>query len=98
MNRFERKNAVVLGCSPDPPETQARFKRKHKLNFGLLSDVEKKVANDYGVWRQKSFLGKKYMGIARTTFVIGPDGAIRKVFENVKPGGHADEVLAAISS
>lgn len=86
----------MLGCSPDAPETQAKFKRKHKLNFTLLADTEKKTIQDYGVWRQKSFLGKKYMGVVRTTFLIAPDGTIQRVFENVSPKGHADEVLAAI--
>jgi len=87
---------VVLGCSADKPEAQARFKKKWKLNFPLLGDTEKTMLQAYGAWQQKSFLGKKYMGVARMTFVIGPDGRIRKVFAQVKPGRHAAEVLAAL--
>lgn len=87
----------MLGCSADKPEAQAKFKKRWKLNFPLLSDTEKKTLEAYGVWQQKSFLGKKYMGVARWTFVIGPDGRIRKVFEKVRPGRHAPEVLAALA-
>lgn len=87
---------MVLGCSADKPETQAKFKKKHKLNFPLLSDTEKTMLKSYGVWQQKSFLGRKYMGIARSTFLIGPDGVVREVFKKVKPGRHAEEVLATL--
>jgi len=86
----------VLGCSADTPELLARFKKKHKLNFTLLSDPEKEMLKAYGVWRQKSFLGKKFMGIVRTTVLIGKDGKVKKVFEPVKPGKHAPEVLSAL--
>ncbi len=72
------------------------FIQKQKLNFNLLSDPENKVAKAYGAWGEKSMYGKKYMGILRTTFVIGKDGKIKKVFEKVKPEGHAEEVLAAL--
>lgn len=92
-----RKNAVILGCSADKPETQAKFKKKHKLNFTLLSDVEKGMLKAYGVWQQKSFLGKKYMGIARTTYVIDAEGKVARVFEDVKAKGHAREVLEALA-
>ena len=87
---------MILGCSADKPETQAKFKKKHQLNFTLLSDTEKKMLKAYGVWQRKKFLGKSYMGIARSTYLIGPDGVVKKVFEKVKPGKHAVEVLAAL--
>lgn len=90
------KGAVVIGVSPDKPSAQAKFKSKFELTFPLLADTENKVAEAYGVWQEKSMYGKKYMGVARTTFVIGPDGKIRKIFEKVKPEGHAAEVLAVL--
>jgi peroxiredoxin Q/BCP len=86
----------VLGISPDTPKAQKSFKEKFNLPFALLADSEKKVANKYGVIKEKNMYGKKVMGIARTSFLIGPDGKIAKVFENVKPDGHAEEVLAAL--
>jgi peroxiredoxin Q/BCP len=95
--KFDARNAVIVGCSADPPATQGRFKAKHKLNFTLLSDTEKEVLKAYGVWQKKSFLGKKFMGIVRSTVLIGPDGTVKKVFPKVKPGQHAEEVLAALS-
>lgn len=87
---------MVLGCSADPVEKQAKFKKKNKLNFPLLSDPGKKMLEAYGVWQKKKFLGKSYMGIARWTFIIGPDGKIKKIFEKVNPLKHAKEVLAAL--
>ena len=86
---------MILGISPDKPEKQAKFKKKYDLPYTLLSDVDHKVAEAYGVWVEKSMLGKKYMGIARTTFLIDKEGKIAKVFEKVKPEGHADEVHQA---
>ena len=88
---------MVLGVSADSVETQAKFKQKHRLNFPLLSDAKKEVVQTYGVWKQKSFLGKKFMGIERATFVIGPDGTVRKIFSKVKPKGHASEILEILS-
>jgi len=85
---------VLLGISPDTPKAQKKFQEKEKLPFTLLADAEKKVANAFGVLKEKNMYGKKVMGIARTTFVIGPDGKIEHIFENVKPDGHAEEVLA----
>ena len=82
--------------SCDEPKTQAKFKVKQNLNFPLLSDTEKSVVKAYDVWQQKSFLGKKYMGIERMTFLIDPEGRIRKIFPKVKAAGHAAEVLAAL--
>ncbi len=90
---FKSRNAVILGVSPDSVKSHQGFKQKHNLNFTLLSDPEHKVAEIYGAWGEKSMYGKKYMGILRTTFVIGKDGRIKNVFEKVKPEGHAGEVL-----
>ncbi len=91
--KFSSKNAVVLGISPDSVKSHQGFIQKQQLNFNLLSDPDNKVAEAYGAWGEKSMYGKKYMGILRTTFVIGKDGKVRKVFEKVKPEGHAEEVL-----
>lgn len=93
---LKKANAVVLGISPDKPAAQAKFKKKYDLPFTLLCDTEHAVAEAYGVWTEKSMYGKKYMGIERTTFIIGPDGKIQKVFPKVKVDGHAEEVLAAL--
>lgn len=87
---------MVLGISPDSPKTQAGFKAKQKLPFTLLSDPEKKIAETYGVLKEKNMYGKTVMGIERTTFVIGPEGKIERVFRKVKPEGHAKEVLGAV--
>ena len=90
---IQAKNAVVLGISPDSVKSHQSFINKQNLNFTLLSDPDHKVADAYGAWGEKSMYGKKYMGILRTTFVIGKDGNIKNVFEKVKPEGHAEEVL-----
>ena len=87
-------NAAVLGCSGDAVSTQLKFKAKHKLSFPLLSDPDGKACQAYGVWKEKSLYGRKYMGMERTTFVIGPDGKIKKIFPKVKVKDHADAVLA----
>jgi peroxiredoxin Q/BCP len=87
---------VILGISADPPQKQKKFQEKYDLPYTLLADTEKKVCNAYGVMKEKNMYGKKVMGIARTTFLIGPDGKIRHIFEKVKPEGHAEEVLAVI--
>lgn len=89
---IEAKNAVVLGVSPDSVKSHQKFKTKHNLPFTLLVDDEHRVAETYGVWVEKSMYGKKYMGILRTTFVIGADGKVEHVWEKVKPEGHAQEV------
>ena len=93
INVFGSKNAEVLGVSPDSVKSHQNFIQKQNLNFTLLSDPDHKVAEAYGAWGKKSMYGKKYMGILRTTFVIGKDGKIKKVFEKVKPEGHAEEIL-----
>ncbi|UCE08518.1 MAG: thioredoxin-dependent thiol peroxidase [bacterium] len=94
---IQAKNAVVLGVSPDSVKSHQNFVNKQNLNFTLLSDQDHKVAEAYGAWGEKSMYGKKYMGILRSTFVIGKDGKIKKVFEKVKPEGHAEEVLQVLS-
>jgi thioredoxin-dependent peroxiredoxin len=95
---FERAGAVVLGVSPDDERSHVKFKEKYRLPFQLLADTEHEVATRYGVWGEKSFAGKKYMGVSRSTFVIGADGNIKKIFESVKPATHADDVLAVLGS
>ena len=95
VKKFTKKGVTVLGVSPDTTKAQAKFKEKFDLNFTLLADAEKDIANKYGVMKEKNMYGKKVMGVARTTFVI-EGGKIVKVFHNVKPEGHAEEVLAAI--
>lgn len=84
---------MLLGISPDTPSAQKKFADKEALPFTLLADADKKVAIAYGVLQEKNMYGKKVMGIARTTFVTGPDGKIQHIFEKVKPEGHADQVL-----
>ena len=91
-----KAGAVVLGVSPDPVASHARFRDKYDLPFPLLADVDHLVAEAYGVWGEKSMYGRKYFGILRTTFVIDEAGRVAKVFEKVKPKGHAAEVLAAL--
>lgn len=94
--RIEKKGTVVLGVSPDKPASQAKFKQKYQLPFTLLSDTEHKVAEAYGVWKEKNMYGKKTMGIERTTFIIDEQGRIARIFPKVKVDGHAAEVLAAL--
>jgi peroxiredoxin Q/BCP len=93
---FKKKGAVVLGVSIDPVKSHDKFVKKFKLPFQLLADEDKKIVEAYGVWGQKSFMGRKYMGIHRVTFLIGPEGKIRKIWPKVKPEEHAEEVLAAL--
>jgi peroxiredoxin Q/BCP len=94
---FERAGAVVLGVSPDDERSHVKFKNKYELPFTLLADTDHAVAEKYGVWTEKSYLGKKYKGVSRSTFVIDADGNVKKVMHDVKPVTHADEVLAALS-
>jgi peroxiredoxin Q/BCP len=96
--QMEKYNAVILGVSPDNLKSHDKFIKKFKLPFTLLSDEDKKMAQDYGVWVEKSMYGKKYMGVARTTFVIDAQGKIAKVFEKVKPEGHDKEVLEVLKA
>ena len=90
------KNASVLGVSPDSIQSHLRFTTKFTLPFELVPDEDHKIAEAYGVWKEKSMYGRKYMGIERTTFIIDPKGKIQQVFAKVKPAGHAAEVLAAL--
>ncbi|MBV8570672.1 MAG: thioredoxin-dependent thiol peroxidase [Acidobacteriaceae bacterium] len=94
--KFSHANTVVVGVSPDQSSAQAKFKARFNLPFTLLADPDHKAAEAYGVWKEKSMYGKKYMGIERTTFVIDPEGKIKKIFPKVKVEGHAEQVLAAI--
>ena len=96
MPRFDDLDAVVLGISPDPVASHQKFKQKYELPFALLADTDHAVAERYGVWKEKSMYGRKYMGVERTTFVIASDGRIAHVFEKVKPAGHAAEVAAVV--
>jgi peroxiredoxin Q/BCP len=95
---FEKAGAVVLGVSPDSEKSHGKFKDKYELPFTLLADTDHSVAEQYGVWGQKSFAGKKYMGVNRSTFVIDPDGNVKRVMHDVKPANHADDVLEALGS
>ena len=94
---FERAGAVVLGVSPDNEGSHVKFKKKYDLPFTLLADTDHAVADEYGVWGEKSYMGKKYTGVKRSTFVIDADGNIKKVMHDVKPATHADDVLAALA-
>jgi thioredoxin-dependent peroxiredoxin len=94
LNRLKKLDVVVLGVSKDPSEKHRKFKAKEKLQFSLLSDEDGEACDAYGVWQEKSLYGKKFMGIVRTTFVIGPDRKILKIFSKVKVKGHVDELLA----
>ena len=93
---YEQNGIVILGVSPDTAKSHTKFKNKFDLPFTLLADEGHKVADAYGVWGPKKFMGREYEGVLRTTFLIGPDGNIVKVFENVKPDHHSKEVLAAL--
>jgi peroxiredoxin Q/BCP len=92
--QIQKTGAVLLGISPDKSSAQKKFADKEALPFTLLADADKKVAIAFGVLQEKNMYGKKVMGIARTTFIIGPDGKIQHIFEKVKPNIHAEEVLA----
>jgi peroxiredoxin Q/BCP len=97
LARVKRKDAVVLGVSPDSEKKHAKFKSKYDLTFPLIADEDKTILNDYGVWQEKSMYGRKYMGVVRTTFIIDGKGKIAKIFPKVKVAGHVDEVLEALS-
>ncbi len=86
----------MIGVSPDTPERQKKFKEKYDLPFTLLSDPDKKLAKAFDVLKEKNMYGKKVLGIERSTFLVGPDGKIKRVFPKVKAEGHAEEVLAAL--
>ena len=96
FKKLQNAGAVVLGISRDTPKAQAKFKAKYDLPYTLLADVDEKVCNQFGVLKEKNMYGKKVIGIERTTYLIGPDQTLVKIFPKVKPEGHAEEVLAAI--
>jgi thioredoxin-dependent peroxiredoxin len=95
---FEKLGIVVAGISPDPVKSHDKFRDKHSLTVPLVSDEEKTALAAYGVWKEKSMYGKKYMGVERSTFLIGKDGKIAKAWRKVSVPGHVDEVLAAARS
>ena len=97
ITEIRKQGAVVLGVSADSVEAHKKFKQKFDLNFPLLADTEKKIIEDYDVWKEKSLYGRKYMGIERTTYIIGKDGKISHIFPKVKVSEHYDEVLAALA-
>jgi peroxiredoxin Q/BCP len=97
FSKFKKRGITILGVSPDSEKSHQKFTAKYKLPFTLLADTDHSIANAYGVYGEKKFMGRTYMGIHRTTFLIDEKGKIRKVFEKVKPDDHADEVLGAFS-
>lgn len=98
FSEYEKYGAVILGVSPDPPKKHIKFKTKYDLPFTLLSDVDHRVCELYDVWGRKQFMGREYDGVFRTTFLISPSGEIVRVYENVKPSGHSQEILDALAA
>jgi len=96
IKRFSAKRTAVVGVSPDKPAAQAKFKQKYDLPFTLLADEDKTAAQAFGVWKEKNMYGRKTMGIERTTFVIGADGRVEKIYAKVKAKGHAAAVLGEL--
>ena len=96
LPKFEMRDAVVLGMSILDEASKARFAAKHRVTFPLLADEDHQVAEQYGVWQEKSQYGRTYMGIVRTTFLIGPDGKVKRRWDKVKVDGHANDVLGAV--
>ena len=93
--KFKKRGIKVLGVSPDSEASHKKFETKYNLPFTLLADKDHAIADAYGVWGEKKFMGRTYMGVLRTTFLIDEKGKIKKVFEKVKPEDHANEVLEA---
>lgn len=96
LPKFSKIDAVILGVSPDSVKSHKKFSEKYKLKFDLLADDEKDLVEKYGVWKEKSMYGRKYMGVERTTFIIDEKGKIKKIFNKVKVDGHNKEVLEAL--
>jgi len=96
LPKFSKIDAVILGVSPDSVKSHKKFSEKYKLKFDVLADDEKKIVEKYGVWKEKSMYGRKYMGVERTTFIIDEKGKIKKIFSKVKVDGHNKEVLEAL--
>jgi thioredoxin-dependent peroxiredoxin len=97
-SRLSETGVPVYGVSPDSVKSHVRFREKHDLPFGLLSDTEHRVAEAFGVWVQKKYMGREYMGVERTTFVIGADGSIEHVLPQVKPAEHVDQLLGVLAA
>ena len=95
--KFDKQETMIVGLSPDKPEAQQKFATKYGLPYAFAADPDHSIAEAYGVWKEKSMYGKKYMGIERTTFVIDEKGKIAKIFAKVKPAGHAAEVLEGLA-
>lgn len=96
MTKFDKADTVIVGISPNTPKAQEKFKTKYGLPFTLLADVDHAAAEAFGVWVEKSMYGRKYMGVERSTFIIGKDGKVAKAFHKVKVAGHAEQVLEAL--
>ncbi|WP_395447229.1 thioredoxin-dependent thiol peroxidase [Aminobacter sp. UC22_36] len=96
--QFEKAGAVVIGVSPDSTKKHDKFKAKHQIGIDLVADEERKALEAYGVWAEKSMYGRKYMGVERSTFLIGADGKIARIWRKVKVPGHAAEVLEAVKA
>ncbi|MFZ1520395.1 MAG: thioredoxin-dependent thiol peroxidase [Ignavibacteriaceae bacterium] len=96
LPKFSKVDAIILGVSPDSVKSHKKFSEKYKLKFDLLADEEKKIVEKYGVWKEKSMYGRKYMGVERTTFIIDEKGKIKKIFSKVKVDGHNNEVIDAL--
>jgi len=97
FSQYKQKGIAVLGVSPDSEASHQKFVTKYKLPFTLLADTDRSIAEAYGVWGEKKFMGRTYMGVHRTTFLIDEKGKIKKIFEKVKPEDHANEVLKAFA-
>jgi len=95
-DNFVKKRTVLLGVSPDSAKSHAGFKAKHDLPFPLLVDEDKEIAKAYGVWKEKTLYGRKFMGVERSTFVIGPDGRIKRALRKISVTGHAQDMLEAV--
>lgn len=98
LNRLLSTGAVVIGVSPDSVKSHDKFKKDHELNFPLVSDEDKKIVSDYGVWVEKSMYGRKYEGVERSTFIIDENGVLRHIFRKVSVTGHVDEVLQILGT
>ena len=96
LPKFKKSKAAVLGVSPQDVDSKKKFAEKNDLNFPILADIDAKICEKYGVWQEKSMYGRKYMGVVRTTYLIGPDGKVVKRWDKVKVPGHAEDVLAAV--
>jgi len=96
LKAIQKKGAVVVGVSPDGADSHRKFAEKYELTFPLVSDEKKEIVKKYGVWKEKSLYGRKYMGVERTTFIIDGKGVVSHIFPKVKVDGHTEEILAAL--